>query len=114
MCCTYGLNSALNKITQKLIEELNSFKRIFNYYFEVFVYPFYDNQKTRIDRSLFSTITKHYTFNYTPTFEKIYKNINKTSFLHGKIDSNSNQIVLGINEIPNEELDKRFFFFTLY
>ncbi|MFT5891279.1 MAG: hypothetical protein ACI9Y7_001380 [Dokdonia sp.] len=105
----------LNKITQKLIEELRSFKKIFNLYFEVFVYPFYGNQKTKVDKTLFSTITKHYTFNYTPTFEKIYKRVNKTSFLHGKIDSNSNEIVLGINEIPNDELDKRYFLpFTKY
>ncbi|WNH12504.1 AbiH family protein [Thalassobellus suaedae] len=105
----------LNKITQKLIEELKDFKKIFNLYFEVFVYPFYDNQKTRVDRNLFLSITKHYTFNYTPTFEKIYKRVNKTSFLHGKIDSDSNEIVLGINEIPNDELDKRYFLpFTKY
>lgn len=105
----------LNKITQNLIEELKDFKKIFNLYFEIFVFPFYDNQKTRVDKSLFLTITKHYTFNYTPTFEKIYKKVNKTSFLHGKIDSDSNEIVLGINEIPNDELDKRYFLpFTKY
>jgi len=105
----------LNKITQNLISELKKFKKIFNLYFEVFVYPFYDNQKIRIDNSLFSTITNHYTFNYTPTFEKIYNNSNKTSFLHGKIDSSLNDIVLGINEIPNEEFDKRCFLpFTKY
>lgn len=105
----------LNKITRKLIEELKNFKKIFNLYFEVFVYPFYDNQKIKVDKTLFSTITKHYTFNYTPTFEKVYKSFIKTNFLHGKIDSNSNEIVLGINEIPNEELDKRYFLpFTKY
>jgi hypothetical protein len=105
----------LNKITQNLIEELKKFKIIFNLYFEVFVYPFYDNQKTRVDKTLFSTITRHYTFNYTPTFEKVYKRVDKTSFLHGKIDSNSNEIVLGINEIPTDELDKRYFLpFTKY
>ena len=105
----------INKITQKLIEELKEFKKIFNLYFEVFIYPFYENQKIKLDTTLFSTITKHYTFNYTPTFEKVYKTSYKTSFLHGKIDSNLNQIVLGINEIPNEELDKRYFLpFTKY
>ena len=35
--------------------------------------------------------------------------------MHGKIDSSSNQIVLGINEIPDGELDKRYFLpFTKY
>lgn len=105
----------LSNVAKTLIEELSKFKRIFNFYFEIFVFPFYENRIKRIDRTLFSTITKHYTFNYTPTFEKMYKRINKTSFLHGKVDSVSNQIVLGINEIPNDELDKRYFLpFTKY
>lgn len=105
----------INKITRKLIEELNIFKKIFNYYFEIFVFPFYDNQKKSVKKTLFSTITKHYTFNYTPTFDIFYKNTRKTNFLHGKIDSISNQIVLGINEIPEGELDKRYFLpFTKY
>lgn len=111
----FYINVDIGAITKKLTDELNVFKRIFNLYFEVFVFPFYDNPKKRFDRTLFSTISKHYTFNYTPTFEKIYKRINKTKFLHGKIDSLSNEIVLGINEIPNDDLDKRFFLpFTKY
>lgn len=111
----FYINVDIGAITKKLTDELNVFKRIFNLYFEVFVFPFYDNPKKRFDRTLFSTISKHYTFNYTPTFEKIYKQINKTKFLHGKIDSLSNEIVLGINEIPNDDLDKRFFLpFTKY
>jgi len=111
----FFINVDISAITKKLTEELNIFKRIFNLYFEVFVYPFYENPKKRFDRTLFSTISNHYTFNYTPTFEKIYKRINKTKFLHGKIDSLSNEIVLGINEIPNDDLDKRFFLpFTKY
>ena len=105
----------INKITKELIEELDNFKKIFNYYFEVFVFPFYFNQKKRVGKTLFSNINKHYTFNYTPTFDKFYANAQKTNFLHGKIDSSSNQIVLGINEIPEGELDKRYFIpFTKY
>lgn len=111
----YYIDFDLNKIAKTLNEELIKFKKSFSSYFEIFVYPFYDNQKTRIDRTLFSTINKHYTFNYTPTFEKIYKRTITTNFLHGKIDSDSNQIVIGINEIPNNEIDRRYFLpFTKY
>jgi len=111
----YFIDVDINKITKKLIEELENFKLIFNYYFEVFVYPFYDNKKTKIDTNLFTTIDKHYTFNYTPTFEFFYSGSIKTNFLHGKIDSTSNKIVLGINEIPNNKLDKKYFLpFTKY
>src|SRR5690606_9929468 len=35
----------LEKITKDLYNELIHFKIIFNYYFEIFVYPFYDNIK---------------------------------------------------------------------
>src|SRR5690606_11177590 len=35
----------LEKITKDLYNELLNFKTIFNYYFEIFVYPFYDNIK---------------------------------------------------------------------
>jgi len=111
----YYIDFDLNKIAKTLSEELNKFKKSFSSYFEIFVYPFYNNQKTRIDRTLFSTINKHYTFNYTPTFEKIYKRAIKTNFLHGKVDLDSNQIVVGINDLPNSEIDKRYFLpFTKY
>jgi hypothetical protein len=111
----YYIDFDLNKIAKTLSEELNKFKKSFSSYFEIFVYPFYNNQKTKIDKTLFSAINKHYTFNYTPTFEKIYKRAITTNFLHGKVDSDSNQIVVGINEIPNNEIDKRYFLpFTKY
>lgn len=113
----YGLFTDLDisKVTRSLIEELDNFKEVFNLYFEIFVFPLYDNQKSRIDTSLFGSIQRHYTFNYTPTFERIYRQKNKTSFLHGKINSSNNQLVLGINEIPKSDLDKRHFLpFTKY
>ncbi|WP_289664523.1 AbiH family protein [Flavobacterium panacagri] len=106
----------LDKITKNLNQQLIEFKLIFNYYFEVFVFPLYQNLNIKIEKKLFSNIDKHYTFNYTPTFERIYNKGNITSFLHGKINSKENQIVLGINEIPlDENIDKKFFLpFTKY
>lgn len=111
----FFINIDLDKITKNLYSELILFKKIFNYYFEIFIFPLYDNIKTKFDRTLFSTINKHYTFNYTPTFEKLFNNRNITSFLHGKIDSDINKIVLGINDIPDETLEKKYFIpFTKY
>jgi len=106
----------LSKITNYFNTELIKFKIIFNYYFETFVFPFYDNLKFKVDRSLFMKINRHYTFNYTPTFEKIYANSQITKFLHGKINSVENKIVLGINEIPiSETVEKKYFLpFTKY
>lgn len=114
----YGhfVNIDLDKINTYLYQELVEFKRIFNYYFETFIYPFYDNFKVSIDKNMFSSINKHYTFNYTPTFEKVYGIPRVTSFLHGKINSIENKIVIGINEIPESaKLNKKFFLpFTKY
>lgn len=105
----------LEKITKDLYNDLIHFKTIFNYYFEVFVFPFYKNFKTKIDRSLFQNINIHYTFNYTPSFELIYNKSKITRFLHGTIDSSTNQIVLGINEIPESSVNNKYFLpFTKY
>ena len=105
----------LNKIAKHLYRELLEFKNIFNLYFEIFVFPFYDNLKIKVDRTLFANINKHYTFNYTPTFEKIYKKDNLIKFLHGKINSISDKIVLGISDIPEDNIDKKYFLpFTKY
>ncbi len=106
----------LNKITNYFNVELLKFKTIFNHYFEIFVFPFYDNINEKLNRNLFAQIDNHYTFNYTPTFEKIYSNNQTTKFLHGRINSYKNEIVLGINEIPKiDSLEKRYFLpFTKY
>jgi len=105
----------LEKITKDLFNELLHFKTIFNYYFEIFVVPFYDKIKIKIDRSLFQNIDIHYTFNYTPSFDFIYKKNFNTKFLHGRIDSSTNQIVLGINEIPESSVNNKYFLpFTKY
>ncbi|MFM9402573.1 AbiH family protein [Myroides odoratimimus] len=105
----------LEKITKDLYENLLHFKSIFNYYFEIFVHPFYNNIKVENDKNLFQDIDYHYTFNYTPSFENMYKKVGITKFLHGTIDSSTNQIVLGINDIPNSNIDNKYFLpFTKY
>lgn len=53
-----------------------------------------------INSTIYKDIDYHFTFNYTPTFEKVYSQNIRTDFLHGKIDSKNNFIVLGINEVP--------------
>lgn len=103
----YYIDIHTDKIIQYLNNELTNFKKIFNHYFEIFIYPFYKNSKETINPNLFSSIDKHYTFNYTPTFDTIFNRTNFTSYLHGKIDSTLNKIVLGISEIPENNLDNK-------
>lgn len=109
------VNIDKEKISKLLHSELTKFIKLFSLYIEIFIYPLYDNLKINIDKSLFKTINKHYTFNYTPTFSEIYNKDNSTNFLHGKVDLRTNNIVLGINEIPEEDnVDKNFISFTKY
>lgn len=105
----------INHISKFLYNELNKFKEIFNKYFDLFIFPFYDNLEVKVNKNLFSKINLHYTFNYTPTFEKFYNTKISTRFLHGKINAKKNEIVLGINEIPDEIADKKLYLpFTKY
>jgi len=104
-----------DKISKKLNLELINFKKIFNSYFEIFVFPFYDNITNEIDKNRYKKFDKHFTFNFTNTFEKIYGKNDITEFLHGKIDSLENKIVLGINSLPQNDIDDRSFLpFTKY
>lgn len=90
------------KIFIELSNSLNDFIIIFNRYFVDIVNPFYDN-RTNKELAYLSKIDKIYTFNYTPTLEKIYKiDSLKVVYLHGKVNSiNEKQnIILGINDVP--------------
>ncbi len=106
----YGIETGINKdkISRILIEDLDKFKEVFNDYFEIFIFPFYKHRKTPIDKNIFSSIDKHFTFNYTPSFEKIYNTSCKTSFLHGEIGM-PEKMVLGISELPDCDFDKKAF-----
>ncbi|SFC76454.1 Bacteriophage abortive infection AbiH [Flexibacter flexilis DSM 6793] len=105
------------KITNFLHEQLNEFIEIFCMYFRIFVYPLYDYVKQHVNNDWFKEIDYHFTFNYTPSFEKLYNSSKKTKtfFLHGKIESDKNNIVLGVNEMPESVINRKFYFpFTKY
>ncbi len=106
----------IKEIAKLLISELDKFKDIFSSFFRIFIFPLYTNRNKSIDNDLsFSKINYHLTFNYTPTFERLEKIRNKTYFLHGSINSNENNMVLGINDISNEVIKiKEFIPFTKY
>ncbi len=96
-------------LRKKLINELDVFKEIFSDYFRIFVFPLYENINNKINSLSFKNIDYHFTFNYTPTFEKIEKIVNRTNFIHGNISNDNQNIVLGINNISNDENDMKDF-----
>ena len=101
------------KILNDIYKSLNEFIEIFRGYFIYFILPLYENYKGKIDGHIFNKVDEHYTFNYTPTFEKIIKIKSVTEYLHGKIDyTNEHKIVLGINKTPTKKNRDLYLKFT--
>lgn len=112
--CYLRINT--DEISNRLQFELNNFKEIFKLYFQIFVMPLIDISKNKNNLKQLEKIQNHYTFNYTPTFELLYGSKNITKYLHGSILAESNNIVLGISEVPDiKGVNKRDFLpFTKY
>ncbi|WP_286736643.1 MULTISPECIES: AbiH family protein [Sphingobacterium] len=86
-----------------ILNDLNTFRNIFQEYLREIVIPLYDLLKSDERRILLQKITHHFTFNYTPTFSKLVSNKPGTCFLHGELEANN--IILGINEWENISID---------
>ncbi len=96
-------------IFDKLKDSLVQFIEIFNKYLLFIVNQFYENNIIEV-RLPFQLMDKIYTFNYTPTIEKVYQEKSiLINYLHGK--SSENNIVLGINNLPKICLDNHCFYF---
>jgi hypothetical protein len=81
-----------------------NFTMIFNRYLVAVVGIFYNHKKNNQSIPL-QLINEIYTFNYTPTLEKLY-NIDKSKvvYLHGEMheDCEFQNLVFGVSEIPDE------------
>lgn len=105
-------------ISEMLLAELNSFINIFDLYFQTFVLPLINLLKSSNKYKPFLGIDKYYTFNYTNSFELLYKQESTTvEYLHGRIGAGSekNNMVLGFNDIEDKVTNKKFYIpFTKY
>jgi len=111
----YYISLDIQKIVTLLNKQLIEFKKIFNEYFSLFIIPLYENNKIEYDSKILSSINYYFTFNYTPTFEKLFNSHTRSNYLHGKINSDTNSIVLGVNDVPTDIEDKIHFLpFTKY
>lgn len=103
-------------ILSDLAKSFEDFIVIFNRYLVDIVGVFYaeTKQKSVIP---FHLINEIYTFNYTPTLEKIY-NVDKSKivYLHGKIneDCEKQNLVLGVSEISDKIKEFKAYDFTKY
>lgn len=103
------------KLLNELENSLNEFIIIFNNYLSNIVYEFYNSFKNTLKIPI-HYIDFFYTFNYTPTVEKIYNKNTLVTYLHGEInkDISIQNIVLGIDEVPNTVVSKKAFGFSKY
>lgn len=124
---SYYINIDEDAILNHLKQQLDDFKNIFNYYFDLIINSFLENPKSENKASnLLNSIDYYYTFNYTDTFRKLYENskiknnifnVHGKSFLEKQITTSSEEhsIVLGFNDIDETILNKKFYFpFTKY
>lgn len=101
---------------ENLFTELQAFTNTFNLYLESIVGLFYENIDSKYASTLEDlkqNINSFYTFNYTPTLEKLY-GIEKVNYLHGKHRLENHNIVLGIEEVDPELQNDKIFMFTKY
>lgn len=114
----YYIDIDEQKIIDLLFSQLMEFKKIFNIYLQTFVVSLYNSYKEdQTVKSMFNNIDYYFTFNYTPTFENLYSNENNmfVNYLHGKTESKEENIVLGINELIDNECDpNNYLKFTKY
>jgi hypothetical protein len=89
------------KIFNNLLNQLDEFKEIFNLYFKIFVHPLLPNVKKDSIISIFSKFNKHYTFNYSKTYDIIFNKSDFTNHLHGQINRKTSKIVMGIDDLPS-------------
>lgn len=122
----YYIDIDEDKILSYLKDQLDDFKYIFNYYFDLFINSFLENSKFLEYENYLKNIDYYFTFNYTDTYKKLYKNlrIKENIFhVHGKcflekgnlLPLKINSIVLGFGDIDDTLDNKKFYFpFTKY
>lgn len=104
------------EVLKKMVFALDEFTSIFNVYLSHVIVQFYDKYIGNLKIPI-QSIDFFYSFNYTPTLEKIYNDKLNVVYLHGKtnIDDSIQNIVLGVDEIPVElTLNKAFEFSKYY
>lgn len=128
-------------ILNDLYESLDDFISIFNDYFGVIIFPFYNQIK--IEKStyfihnnrnyLFDSVKQIYSFNYTNSYENFYFKqsrkmyfskgssgpLTKIDYVHGSINNNWSKLneinlVLGVDEIDSKMKEYKMFQFTKY
>lgn len=105
------------KIINLIFSQLIEFRKLFNLYLQIFVIPLYSRYiNTDHVTNIFENMDYYFTFNYTPTFEKVY-NVDKIeiNYLHGKSEEKDENIVFGISDLFDKRSEStKYIRFTKY
>jgi hypothetical protein len=104
------------KILDDLAKSFEEFIMIFNNYL-VDVVSVFHKEISHKEKIPFHLMSEIYTFNYTPTLEKIYDiDKSKVVYLHGEIneDCEKQNLVLGVSEISDDIKVEKAYDFTKY
>lgn len=109
---TFYFSFKMDEFYKEVFKQLEDFRDVFADYIRLFVYPIVESKHlSSLNGNTFNKISKHFTFNYTKTFESLYsKKI--TSFLHGNVADKSQNIVLGINDLNSLTFNSELLPFT--
>lgn len=106
----YGFDS--NEFFNFLQNQLEDFIEIFNLYLTLIIDKL--EPRVKFNLNILNSIEKVFSFNYTNTFTKFYKNDIDIEYLHGKSGLDQN-LVLGISDLKNESLKNlKAYGFTKY
>lgn len=114
---SYFVDFDEEKIINMIYSQLVEFRKLFNLYLQTFVIPLYSKYSNSSHiTNIFDKIDFYFTFNYTPTFEKIYnQNEIIVNYLHGKSEEKTENIVFGISELFDKECENtEYIKFTKY
>jgi hypothetical protein len=106
----------IKKMLEDLAKSFEDFVVIFNRYLVDVVSVFYVEIRQKLEIP-FHLMNEIYTFNYTPTFENVYKvDKSKVVYLHGEIneDCSSQNLVFGVSEISQDVKKTKAYDFTKY
>lgn len=105
------------KVLKLMVNSLKQFTLLFNKYLVLIVERFLEQKEFKYSEVDFRIVDKIFTFNYTNVFEKLYNiNSDKIVYLHGKMNKldSSQNLILGISDIPESLKSNKVFDFTKY
>ncbi len=102
----------VKNVRKRLYDDLNNIIGVL----EVYLYEFMEKYVKPSKFDLFYNISPDYiiNFNYTHTYQNVYKDCNEVFYIHGELNHEPNNMVLGIDEYWPKKKQKNHTNFTIF